>query len=189
MKQILFIHSAEKQGANRGSRHIVSYLTESLTADYQIFCPLMPCPERPNYQLWKDRIEDEMKNLGDDIILIGHSLGGSVILKFLSEQPVQKSIAGLFLIAPPFWGRDDDWQIDEYKLSENFADALPEIPLICIYHSRDDQWVPYSHLFDYAEALPKAILHKFGVRGHNFTNGIPELVDDITNLTIRSLQQ
>ncbi|MFB1051250.1 hypothetical protein [Paraliobacillus sp. JSM ZJ581] len=61
------------------------------------------------------------------MIIIGHSLGGSVLLKYLSEQAFNQFIARLFLIAAPYWGKDDDWQGEEYTLLENFNSKLPKI--------------------------------------------------------------
>jgi hypothetical protein len=41
---------------------------------------------------------------------------GSVLLKYLSEEQSQKSIAGLFVIAAPQCGADDFWKWDEAQL-------------------------------------------------------------------------
>nr|WP_235788441.1 alpha/beta hydrolase [Salipaludibacillus sp. CUR1] len=45
----------------------------------------MPNPENPEYILWKKQLEKELDKLNGDVILVGHSLGGSVLLKYLSE--------------------------------------------------------------------------------------------------------
>jgi predicted alpha/beta hydrolase family esterase len=36
-------------------------------------------------------------------IVVGHSLGGSFMLKFLVEEEPRNRIAGIFLIAAPYW--------------------------------------------------------------------------------------
>jgi hypothetical protein len=53
-------------------------------------------------------------------ILIGHSLGGSFLLKYVSEEKIGKTIAGIFLIATPYWG-GAGWQYEGYERV-----ALPE---------------------------------------------------------------
>jgi uncharacterized protein len=74
------------------------------------------------------------------VILVGHSLGGSVLLKYLSEEKIQL-VAGLFLIAAPYWGAKH-WQASEYRLQEDFtSNLLKELP-ISFYYSRDDDVVP-----------------------------------------------
>lgn len=90
------------------------------------------------------------------VILVGHSLGGSILLKYLSEANVEESIAGIFLIATPYWGAED-WQVDEYALHDSFATRLPKAPPIFFYHSDNDDLVPFAHLALYAEKLPYCI--------------------------------
>ncbi len=65
----------------------------------------------------------KISETGSDIILVGHSFGASMILKYLSENSVNKKIAGIFLIATPFWNGNEDLQ-KGLKLQENFADRL-----------------------------------------------------------------
>lgn len=181
-KQVLFVHSAGNQEYNLGSGDIVNYLKHHLGTEYEVHSPKLPEPESPDYELWKTRIVSELELLNEPVILIGHSLGGSVLLKFLSEENVKKSIDGLFLIAPPYWNKEKGWQVEQFILADDFASKLPDIPRIFLYHSRDDEWVPFSHLFYYAEALPSVTVRKFGIRGHNFIGGFPELVKDINTL-------
>ena len=181
-KQILFVHSAGSQENNEGSSDILNYLESNLGNEYEIHHPKLPEPENPNYEFWKNRIVNELELLHEPVMLIGHSLGGSVLLKFLSEEHVKNAINGLFLIAPPYWGKAGGWQTEQFILAHDFASKLPGIPRTFLYHSRDDEWVPFSHLFQYAEAIPGLTVRKFGIRGHNFTGGFPELVKDIDSL-------
>jgi predicted alpha/beta hydrolase family esterase len=71
-------------------------------------------------------------------------LGGSVLLKCLTEEKMTKAIAGLFLIAAPYWGAED-WEVDEYILPNDFAARLPKTLPIFFYHSRDDDTIPFVH--------------------------------------------
>ncbi len=139
----------------------------------------MPDPENPKYTLWKAQLEKEFASLNGELIVIGHSLGGSVLLKYLSEKSVKQSISGLFMIAAPYWGKDDDWQAGEYTLSEDFALKLPQVSQIFFYHSFNDEIVPFAHLGHYLEKLPQAVNRTFKGNDHYFNNGLPHLVDDI----------
>lgn len=118
--------------------------------------------------------------LNGEVILTGHSLGSSVLLKYLSEEGCENPIAGLFLIATPFWSKNS--QVDQFVLREEFASTLPAIPQIFLYHSQDDDVVPVTHLAYYAEQLPKAIVRQLQGYGHLFRGGMPKLVDDINRL-------
>jgi predicted alpha/beta hydrolase family esterase len=138
----------------------------------------MPDPDHPAYAPWHTRLEKELAALDDDVILVGHSLGGSVLLKALSETRHEQRFAGLFLVAAPFWGRDG-WQADEFLLREDFAATLPVIPRQFLYHSCDDDEVPLAHLGHYARALPQATVRELDGYGHLFMKECRELVEDV----------
>ncbi|MDB5049119.1 MAG: serine hydrolase family protein [Fibrobacteres bacterium] len=181
MKRILFLHSAGPQGPHQGSSDFLAHLESGLGAGYRFIHPKIPKPDAPGYAVWKKGLEKALAGLESGSILIGHSLGGSVLLKFLSEEKYEKPIAGLFLVAVPFWGKDN-WQADEFLLKNDFAASLPPIGKIFLYHSRDDDGVPFSHLGHYAKKLPQATVRKLEGRGHVYREGLPELVEDIKSL-------
>src|SRR5216683_8158986 len=83
-KQILFIHGAGNQHKPLGSGKLIASLQEQLGSDYQILAPDMPDPDHPGYKAWRDQIEQELGKLDADVLLIGHSFGGSVLLKYLA---------------------------------------------------------------------------------------------------------
>ena len=176
--QVLFIHSAGLQSLSEGSGSLVAHLQRSLGEQYNVLHPKMPEPENPRYEQWRDQLEVELSSLENDAILVGHSLGASVLLKYLSETANRKSIAGLFLVAAPFWG-DGDWEIDEFTLQNNFPSTLTDIPVVFMYHSRDDGWVPFKHLLLYAEKFPDATIRMLEGDQHEFFDGLPKLVADI----------
>ena len=140
----------------------------------------MPHPENPRYDAWKEQLDEVFAGLDGDLLLVGHSLGGSVLLKYLSEVPFTKPIVGLFLVAAAHWG-NKDWKIDEYVLREDFSSWLPPIPNIFLYHSRDDEWVPFEHMAYFSMKLPSAQVRELDCCGHEFNSGLPELVKDINN--------
>jgi uncharacterized protein len=181
-KEVLFIHSAGPQGFHEGSTDLVAYLHTALGAQYDLKCPAMPEPENPRYEAWKERLEKELGVPGGEVILIGHSLGGSVLLKYLSEESCKRPIAGLFLIAAPYWGKKG-WQIEEYILQEDFLSKLPSIPKIFFYHSREDEWVPFGHLGHYAKKFPQAVIRGLKGNDHEFGYGLPEIVNDVKSLS------
>lgn len=179
---VLFIHSGGTQGPHEGSGDLVKHLRRGLHEDHVVLYPRMPEPDNPEYELWKLTIDRELSALDDDVILVGHSLGASVLLKYLSEELCEKSILGLFLVAPPFFG-GSEWEVDEYLLRPDFETNLRQILNIFLYHSRNDNVVPFNHFIRFADKLPQAVSRAFENRGHLFTSGLPELVDDIRNLS------
>src|SRR5215471_3044208 len=75
-------------------------------------------------------------------------------------------------------GKDEDWQINEFILPEDFASTLPQIAQIFMYHSRNDEEVPFAHLWHYQAKLPQATARAFDGNAHSFKHGLPILVDD-----------
>lgn len=59
---------------------------------------------------WIKQIEKAIYKINHDFILAGHSFGASMILKYLSENSISKTIEGIFLLATPFWSGKEEWQ-------------------------------------------------------------------------------
>jgi predicted alpha/beta hydrolase family esterase len=74
----------------------------------------MPREEDPEYELWKPHLGQHLAEMRPRAMLIGHSLGGSFLLKFFSEENTNAEIAGLFLLATPYWG-GNGWRYDGYE--------------------------------------------------------------------------
>lgn len=175
----MFIHSAGPQEGKQGSSQLIAYLQKSIGSEYSFSSPAMPDPENPSYDLWKNVLKEKLSEVNGSVILIGHSLGGSVLLKYLSEGNCNVSISGLFVLGSPYWGLDKDWILKEFELSDKFAARLPQISQIYLYHSQNDEVVPFSHFEHYAHKLPQANARIFENYGHLFQDGLPELVQDI----------
>jgi predicted alpha/beta hydrolase family esterase len=87
----------------------------------------------------------------------------------------------MFLVAMRFWG-STDWQVYEFVLQDGFAARLPTMTRVFLYHSRDDNAVPFAHLALYARALPHATVRELDGYKHEYKKECRELVDDITAL-------
>ncbi|GLV55441.1 alpha/beta hydrolase [Dictyobacter sp. S3.2.2.5] len=182
-RQILFIHGAGHKDQSLGSGKLISYLQKQLGSDYEVLAPDMPDPEHPTYQTWGGQIEQELGKLDTDALLVGHSLGGSMLLKYLAQGTYQRPIAGLFLVAVPYWEKQG-WQL-EYAVPDDFASRLPPIRHIFLYHSRSDENVPFSSLRRYQEKLPQATIRVLDGKEHSFTEGLPLLAQDIKQSSSR----
>jgi uncharacterized protein len=138
----------------------------------------MPQPDNPQYRRWARRIEQLIAGTAQPV-LVGHSFGASVLLKYLAETASRPAIAGLFLIATPFWGR----AFSEFALPPDFGARLCDVSPLCMYHTRDDREVPLDHLEHYRRSLPQALVRVLDGRGHEFNRAhFPELVSDIRQL-------
>jgi predicted alpha/beta hydrolase family esterase len=179
-ERVLFIHGGG-DGAYEVDRKLAESLQHALGAAYAVRYPKMPDEDRRVYEAWKERIAEELDALEGEVILVGHSLGGSILLKYLSEEEVEKPIAGLLLVATPYWGVED-WEVGEYALPEDFASKIPKEVSMFLYHSRDDEVVPFAHAALYAQKLPRATVRVFDGRGHQFDDDLSEVAQDIKRL-------
>ena len=175
-RHVLFVHGGG-EGAHEADERLAASLRDALGSEYDVRSPKMPDEDRPEYEPWKDKIARELAAVDGEAILVGHSLGASVLLKYLSEE-VEKPVAGLFLVASPYWGARD-WEVEEYALREAFASKLPEGLPVFLYHSRDDEAVPFAHLALYKAKLPQATVREFDGRGHQFGDDLSEVARDI----------
>ena len=179
---ILFIQGGS-EGAYKADRKLAVFLQEALKDEYAINYPRMPDEKNPDYETYKAKIEEELKKTDTKLILVGHSLGSCFLLKYLSEKRTDKEIAGIFLIATPFWG-DGGWQYEGFRLDNDFASKLPATTPIFLYHSTNDETVPFSHLALYAKKIPRAKICEIVGRGHQLDNDLSEIVRDIKSLSL-----
>ena len=181
-KPVLFIQGGG-EGAHEEDGELVKSLRDVLGTEYNVRYPKMPEEENSGYEVWKAQISKELTALDDAVILVGHSIGSSMLLKYLAEENVENSIAGIFLIAAPYWGTGG-WQADEFKLDEDRASKFLKALPVFFYHSRDDDIVPITHLALHAEKFPQAMVREFDGRGHQFNNDLSEVAADIKSLSI-----
>src|SRR5512145_687897 len=99
-KHVLLIHGAGT-GAYEEDKKLATSLTKALGTDYEVHYPAMVDEENAPYEQWTQQIEKELAGLEGPIILAGHSVGASVIIKWMSETEVKRPIAGIFLTATP----------------------------------------------------------------------------------------
>lgn len=154
------------------------YLDEKLGDKFQMIRPRMPMQEDAKYPEWKIHFERHFPYLRRDIILIGSSLGGIFLAKWLSENKFPKKILSVYLICPPF----DDTLPEEdlaggFRLHDDLSMMGRNCRRIYLLFSRDDNIVPLSHGKKYARKLKGAKLITFESKnGHFKIARFPEIV-------------
>jgi serine hydrolase len=178
---VLVVQGAGDMHHPEGTIVLVRYLERALPEGYLVVAPEMPDAESdPRYVPWRDAIGATLDEVDAPVLIVGHSVGGSVVLKMLSEGPADPSIRGLFLASVPWWG-PEGWSWDEFAVPDDFAARLPEVPVF-LYHSLDDPEVPFAHLRLYEARMPAATVRAIEGAEHSFRSGLPELIADITHL-------
>lgn len=199
MKQLIFIHwwacfsdndafckALETRDYNpfEEKKKRKDWLKEELKSDYQIIKPDMPNKQMASYKAWKIWFEKIFPYFNDeDLVLIGHSLWWMFLIKYLWENTFPKKIKQLHLISSVF---DESDMSDEEKYAWDFAydpkiisNLEDKADTIFLYHSTDDEVVPYSHVEKIKTYLPKAKLITFTDRWHINQPEFPELLENI----------
>lgn len=159
-------------------------LSETLGEGYDVLAPHMPRKDTPRYAEWKLWFEKIVPLLDDTVILLGHSLGGLFLIKYLAEERFPKKSAGLLVVAAPFVAPDEEpYRAAGFELPDGLLKVAEQAPNIFFYHSTDDPVVPFTDLAKYRERLPKSTFRVFDDRKHFNGKTFPELVADIHSIT------
>lgn len=176
-KQIVFIHGGDSFSnlvdfrthltrvplrnlpGKQTSLHFTQTLAEDLGDDYEVFMPTMPNKQNADFGEWSIWFERHLSYLRDDITLIGWSLGGMFLAKYLSENKLPVRVGKLVLLAAPCGycqsedGNDcGNFQFDP-SILQNIAQNTNQV---FILHSKDDFVVPITAAYEYKIALPEA---------------------------------
>lgn len=150
------------------------WIADQLT-DSDVLLPSFPNSQNAVYEEWKIYFEKIIPLLGDDVSLVGHSLGAMFLAKYLQDNPLHNRVKRLVLIAP---GYNDDSLEDlgsfEITSASNLVASTDEIHL---FHSEDDPVVSFGELAKFHADIPTAQTHTFADRGHFLDETFPELLE------------
>jgi predicted alpha/beta hydrolase family esterase len=175
---LLFIQGGG-DGAHDDDARLVANLRSELGAGYEVRFPRMPNESETPYDLWSDVIASELARMGTGAILVGHSIGASVLIKWLTEVTPTQRLAAAFLIAAPFWHDHDIWRWKDVELPRDASARLPRGLPVFFYHGTHDEVVPVAHLEMYERALPAAHILRLNGRNHQLDDNLAEVARDI----------
>jgi uncharacterized protein len=153
-------------------------LKKSLGRNFEIIKPRMPLADNAKYEEWKIYFERFFPQLRNNIILIGSSLGGIFLAKYLSENKFPKKLLSVYLIAPPFDnslpGED---LVGGFKLKSDLSLLEKNSKNLYLMFSKDDDIVPLAHFEKYKKKLKKAEFIVFESKnGHFKISEFPEII-------------
>ena len=149
-----------------------------LLKDILAQAPEMPTPYDPDYNSWKAMFE--RFTLDPDTILIGHSLGGGFLIRYLSENDVH--VGKVVLVAP--------WIDPQSSIKNGMFDFVIQSELVAktkgltIFNSTDDN----KEIQDSVETIKTKVknikLVEFTDKGHFChkhlgTDAFPELLQEL----------
>jgi predicted alpha/beta hydrolase family esterase len=157
------------------------FLRQNLGQNFDIIKPRMPLQYNAKYNEWKIHFEKYIPYLQDNLILIGSSLGGIFLAKYLSENKFPKKILSTFLIAPPYDntlpGED---LVGGFGLKSDLSLLEKSSGNLYLMFSKDDETVPISHAKKFQKKLKNAnfIIYE-SKNGHFKIPEFPEIIEII----------
>ena len=159
------------------------FLKKNLGKNFEIIKPRLPLQDNAKYEEWKIHFEIFFPQLRNNIILIGSSLGGIFLAKYLSENKFPKKILSTYLICPPYDNSlSDEDLVGGFKLKADLSLLEKNSKNLYLMFSKDDDVVPVTHAKKYERKLKKAniVIYK-SKNGHFNISKFPEIVRMIKN--------
>ena len=175
MSQVIFLHSAGSQGPGEGSSALLAGLKQALPSDMTLIAPLMPEPDNPSAERWIAASQKVLAGVEGPHILVGHSLGGSILLQTLARHGAGEGLRGVVLLNSPFWGAPG-WEFEDFALTEGDAGQLRRLPRLLVLQGDADDVVSSDHPDRYKNLLP--ITETATLKGidHEAAEGAPHVI-------------
>lgn len=138
-----------------------------------ILTPTMPNSANAQFDEWKIVFEKLIPFFGDDVRLIGHSLGAMFLANYLHTHPLKQPVAQLILLAGGYNEEGEDYGQFRVSSARGLEKSAQSIHLM---HSADDPVVRFEALEKYVHDLPSAIVHRFADKNHFLDESFPELI-------------
>lgn len=177
-RQILFVQGGGAGVHDEWDDKLVDSLRRGLGEGYEVRYPRMPDEDDPNYARWSAAIRREMTTLDAGGVVVGHSVGGTILVNALAERPPEREPGAIVLVAAPFVGAGG-WPGEEFELPPDLGARLPQGVPVHVFHGLQDEVAPPSHADLYARAVPQARLHRLPGRDHQLGNDLSEVAKTI----------
>lgn len=179
--QVLFVQGAGEGTHEQWDSKLVESLRRELGKSYEVRYPRMPREDEPSYARWKPVLERELEALPDGAVVVGHSVGGTVLLKLLTEHAPPVKLGAIVFVATPFVG-EGGWSLDDMKFPADLGARLPQGVPVHFFHGLDDETASPSHLDLYARAVPQARTHPLAGRDHQLNDDLKEVAATVSSL-------
>ncbi|HEU5295481.1 MAG TPA: alpha/beta fold hydrolase [Burkholderiaceae bacterium] len=176
MTDVLFIQGAG-EGAHEVDAKLVASLAAHLGAEYSVRYPAMPAEGEPMYAAWASTLSRELASTEAGFVLVGHSLGASLVLRYLALNDVEPRPAAVFLVSAPFIG-PRGWSGADFELPLRAAAKLGTT-MMFFYHGDADEVVPAAHVGLYEQAFAHATVRLLAARNHQLHDDLSAIAADI----------
>lgn len=157
--RLLFVHGA---GGFIDDTELARGLARSLGLDLRM--PELSATAM-GFEDWAEPVRLHLDQLGPEDAVVAHSFGASILVRVLAESHRDRPQRAALLAMPDWTPRG--WDIADYA----FTGPEPETDLT-LFHCRDDEVVPVSHLALNSATFPSATVIELPTGGHQFDGSI-----------------
>src|SRR4030095_12571717 len=179
MTDVLFIQGAS-EGAHKADAKLAASLARHLGDEYNVRYPQMPAEEQPKYAAWASTLSHELAAVDSTFVLVGHSLGASLVLRYLALNTLEPKPVGVFLASAPFIG-ERGWSGADFELPAQAGAKLQTMTMF-FYQGGADEVVPLAHMGLYEQAFPHARVRLLPARNHQLDDDLSAIAADIRRL-------
>lgn len=155
-------------------------LQSDLGETFKVVRLQMPNKINAKYEEWKIYFHRYLEILGDNIVLLGHSLGATFLVKFLAEETIKNTISRVILVAVPFGEKKTGPSLGDFifENSTNF-EAINSDLKITLFASDNDKLITKDDLEKYQKVIKNLEVKILPDRGHFSQSEFPELISCI----------
>ena len=179
MQQLLFVQGGGAGVHDAWDSRLVASLRQGLGPAYEVRYPRLPGEDDPGPGTWGPVIRAEVAALARGAVVVGHSVGGTLLVHALVDRAAP--VAGIVLLAAPFVGAGG-WPAEELRLPDDLGARLPPGAQVHVVHGLDDETVPAAHATLWAGAVPHARLHLLPGRDHQLGDDLSEVAELVRRL-------
>jgi predicted alpha/beta hydrolase family esterase len=182
MKKVFLIHGFEGTPNGGWRAYVMCELNER---DVYACALAMPTPEAPVLSQWLEELKRHIdRSSVDDVYLVGHSLGGTTILRYLEEFN-SPNIKGIILASTPCHQTANSKIIDFLRTDFNWEIIRNKVKRTVVIHGDNDPYVPLADAEEIIKELGGELIiipngkHLNGSAGFN---ELPEAVSEIMKM-------
>lgn len=193
--QLLFIHGGmtfknrrdyldflqNKEISLEKKKYWIEDVEKKMGDTLEIIRPRMPLQDNARYEDWEIFFRRYLPYLRKGSILVGSSLGGIFLAKYLSENKLTRRPLSVYLICPPY---NNDIPTEDlvggFRLKSDLSLLEKSCKYLHLWFSSDDEVVPLAQMDKYTRKLKKAEFRVFDdVNGHFKVEKFPAFIKSL----------
>jgi len=144
---------------------------------WEVIAPQLPLSDEPNPLESIQALEEAVGRLDSKTVIIGHSLGGVLALRYLEAAEAESTPRAVILVGAP-------WHVNSPKIKSffmtefDFDVVMWKAQEFVVVHDEGDKAIPINHAEKYAKVLGADFIKTTG-NDHFTGEQYPELLDII----------